>query len=126
MIDILVAGGLTFTIPLTILAVSVLVLGGLGTVSILREGNDAAFWTRMLFHVGLFAFVLGIFSQGVGLYQAMSAIEAAGGVSPEMVMGGLKVSMIAPLYGLTIFLVAMVIRSGLDIAARQVASESPA
>lgn len=126
MIDLLVAGGLTFTIPLTILAASVLVLGGSGAISILRRGDDAAFWTRMLFHVGLFAFVLGIFSQGIGLYQAMGAIEAAGNVSPALVMGGLKVSMIAPLYGLTIFLVAMLVRSALDITSRQTASGSPA
>lgn len=125
MIDLLNAGGLTFTIPLSLLAIAVLVIGIRGTVSISKSGESAAFWMRMLFHVGLFSFVLGIFSQGLGLYQAMSAIEAVGNVSPALLMGGLKVSMIAPLFGLTIFLVAMLLRLGLDLASRRT-TKSPA
>lgn len=64
--------------------------------------------------IGLFALVFGIFGQLMGLYQAFKAIEAAGSVSPAILAGGLKVSMITTLYGMLIFLVSYLIWFGLD------------
>lgn len=122
MTDLLVAGGLLFTLPLTVLAAAVIGIAIRTAVSIRMGGANQAFWTRLLFHVGLFALVLGILSQAIGLYQMMSAIEAVGNVSPAIVMGGLKVSMIAPLFGLIILLAAMLLRFGLEFYARSAVS----
>lgn len=63
---------------------------------------------------GLFTLVVGIFGQLIGLYQAFSAIERAGAISPALLAGGLKVSMITTLYGITIFLLSYLIWLGLD------------
>ena len=54
--------------------------------------------------IGIFAIVWGIFGQSIGLFSALQAIEAAPDVSPAMIFGGLKVSMITTLYGSFIFL----------------------
>lgn len=54
--------------------------------------------------IALFALVTGILGQLIGFYGAFSAIEQMGGVSPEIVFGGIKVSMITTLYGISIFL----------------------
>ena len=104
-------------IPLTIVAVAVLAASIRGAMSA-RSGTDTAFWSRMLFHLGLFAFVLGVLSQAIGLYQMMGVIEQVGGASPAIVMGGLRVSLIAPFYGTGIFIAAMLFRFALDGMAR--------
>jgi hypothetical protein len=49
--------------------------------------------------MGSFMFLGSIFYQTLGFYQALSAIEAAADVSPALIIGGLKVSFIAPLHG---------------------------
>lgn len=64
--------------------------------------------------VGLFALVVGIFGQLLGLYQAFSVIEQAGSISPALLAGGLKVSMITTLYGFIIFLLSYLIWMALD------------
>lgn len=58
---------------------------------------------------GSLAFMLGILGQAIGIYQALIAIQAAGDVSPAIIFGGFKVSLIAPLYGLFIFVITLVI-----------------
>lgn len=59
--------------------------------------------------MGIFAIVWGIFGQSIGLFSALQAIEAASDISPAMIFGGLKVSMITTLYGSFIFLFSWLI-----------------
>lgn len=59
--------------------------------------------------IGVFAIVWGIFGQSIGLFSAFQAIEAAADISPAMIYGGLKVSMITTLYGSFIFLLSWLI-----------------
>lgn len=58
---------------------------------------------------GVFAMVTGIFGQLIGLFSAFQAINQVGTVSPAMLAGGLKVSMISTIYGVIIFLIAFVL-----------------
>jgi len=58
---------------------------------------------------GSLSFMLGILAQAIGIYQALIAIQAAGDVSPAIIFGGFKVSMIAPLYGLVIFVLTLIV-----------------
>ena len=118
MIDLFMAGGPTFMLPLTIVAAAVLfaaIRGGMAA----QSSAALTIWMRLLFHLGLFAFILGILSQAVSLYQMMGAIEAAGDVSPAIVMGGLRVSLIAPFFGIGIFLAAMLFRFSLEWMGRR-------
>ena len=59
--------------------------------------------------IGLFGFIFGIFGQLLGLYQAFDAIEQMGSVSPALLMGGLKVSMITTFYGFVIYMLSLII-----------------
>ena len=59
--------------------------------------------------IGLFAMITGILGQLIGFYQAFSAIEKAGDISPSLVYGGIKVSMISTLYGISIYLISLMI-----------------
>lgn len=58
---------------------------------------------------GLLGLVMGILGQLIGLFDAFSAIEQMGNVSPGMLAGGLRVSMITTLYGIVIFLISYLI-----------------
>lgn len=55
---------------------------------------------------GIFALVTGILGQMIGLYTAFSVIESAMDVSPSILAGGLKVSLITTMYGMIIFLIS--------------------
>ena len=65
--------------------------------------------------VGLFTMVTGILGQLIGLLEAFKAIEAAGDISPAILAGGLKVSMITTLYGIFIYLFSIVVWFLLDL-----------
>ncbi len=64
-------------------------------------------WVKEL---GILALTIGILGQLIGLYSAFNAMEQAPDISPEMLAGGLKVSMITTLYGFLIFIISLVIR----------------
>ncbi len=56
--------------------------------------------------IGLFSLVIGILGQLIGLFSAFSFVAKEGGVSPQMMFGGLKVSMVTTLYGIFIYLLS--------------------
>ena len=63
--------------------------------------------------MAIFAFIFGIFGQFIGLYEAFTAIEQAGMISPGVLAGGLKVSSITTLYGCLIFTLGWLMYFGL-------------
>lgn len=127
MIDLLVRGGLAFTLPLTAIALAVLIAAGSAGLTLRTGRGDGAFRKRAVFHLGLFGLVFGMFSHAVSLYQMMRAIEAVGSVSPAMVAGGLRASLVAPAYGLGIFIGAMLLWFLLDLwSKREADTELPA
>ena len=91
---------------------------------ILYSGNKADYadtrknlgYVRSL---GLLAFVLGIFGQLLGLYQAFSAIQEMGEVSASLLAGGLKVSMITTMYGTFILIISLILWMLLDASLRR-------
>ena len=106
------AGGMFMT-PLTVLGIAILLLmikkgidlfGAASTHTASRNRVQV----NLILQLGILTFFLGILSQALGLMSAFQAIEAMGGVSPAMLVGGLRVSMIAPIYGLMIMIVAFV------------------
>lgn len=57
-----------------------------------------------ILHLGVFCMAFGFLAQMIGLVDMFTAIEAVGAVAPSILAGGLKVSMIAPIFGFVIFL----------------------
>lgn len=64
--------------------------------------------------VGLLALVVGVLGQLIGLYEAFRAIEIVRDVSPALLIGGLKVSMITTLYGIFIYIMSLLIALGIS------------
>jgi biopolymer transport protein ExbB/TolQ len=58
---------------------------------------------RNHFFIGSLALLIGIFGQVLGIMQALDAFEAYDNVSLSVLAGGFRVTMIAPAYGLVLF-----------------------
>ena len=96
MLEIFYMGGPLFMSILTLLLVAVLIC--------------AWKYPEWLKEAGLLALAIGILGQVIGLYSAFQYMEASGGVSQEVMAGGLRVSSITTAYGLIIYVISLVLR----------------
>lgn len=103
MIDLFYQGGPLFMGILTIIFVLLIIVSVMIWLGKVSDFIDLDLVRQM----GLFALVMGIFAQLIGLYQAFSAIQEMGSVSPAMLAGGIQVSMITTLYGILIFMISI-------------------
>jgi hypothetical protein len=108
-----VMGGWLFMTVLFIILVAVIVLSVIGLILAYgKQGPDTVRLKNVALTVkflGGFAAVWGILGQGIGIYQACVAIQEIQDVSPALLAGGFQVSMIAPLYGIMIFLLSHIL-----------------
>ncbi|MBT8316934.1 MAG: MotA/TolQ/ExbB proton channel family protein [Lutibacter sp.] len=58
--------------------------------------------------ISLFVLVWGFLGQMIGFIEAFDAISVAGDISPAMLAGGIKVSILSPLFGMVAFLIARI------------------
>ena len=105
------AGGVFMT-PLTLLGIGALLLTIKKVVDIYVNAELPASKHRSMVNsilqLGILSFFIGVLSQAIGLIEAFQVIEQVGSVTPAMLAGGLKVSMIASVYGLIILVVAFI------------------
>jgi hypothetical protein len=103
-------GGPLFMFALTSMLAIILAITIITNLLMLKKQNRKLRQQKILIlsiiYIGSFAAVWGILGQGLGIYQALYAIQRAGDISPALIVGGIKISMIAPLYGLIILLIA--------------------
>lgn len=114
MLDLFYQGGALFMSILTIILIAMIAVSVINGMA-LRNGKFATveLATRKLSYtksIGLFALVIGVLGQLIGLFSAFQAIELSeGGIGPEMLAGGFKISMITTLYGLIIYALSLLI-----------------
>lgn len=58
---------------------------------------------------GSLAFIMGILAQAIGISVALRTIAKADDISMSLLAKGLKLSLIAPVYGLIIFLLSLIL-----------------
>jgi len=116
--DLFIMGGSLFMGILTILLVIILAISVYFAVLISsgKASGKKNFWHQLNYikSVGMFTMITGILGQLIGLLMAFKAIEGAMDISPAILAGGLKVSMITTLYGILINLLAFLIWFVLD------------
>jgi len=114
-----VMGGSLFMSILTILLVIIVAVSVYFAISISSgKAKEKANFKHQLKYVkslGLFTMISGILGQLIGLFSAFIAIEAAADISPAILVGGLKVSMITTLTGMVIYLISIAIWFVLDL-----------
>ena len=59
--------------------------------------------------IGVFGSLISFFYRTAGIYGALAAIEVAQDISPALLVSGLRVSLIAPLYFFFLFLITTLI-----------------
>jgi len=105
-----IEGGPLFMGILSIVFLAVLVIAvvnGAHLVGNKSTSNDLRFLrTGYIKTLGLFALVLGMLGQFIGLFSALDIISSGMEISPAIMAQGVKVSMITSVYGMIIFLVA--------------------
>ena len=100
--NLLVTGGLVFSLPLLVLLLAIVGLSGWSASKVFSgaPAGDLERKLSLVLHLGVFSAVWGVLGQAIGLYDAMKVIESVGGVSPALLAGGLKVSFIVTIFGL--------------------------
>ena len=119
MIKWFIEGGTLFMSILTILLVILVAVTVYFAITI---ASGKASFKRNFKHqlkyvrsIGLFILVTGILGQMIGLFQAFSVIQSLQDISPSILAGGLKVSMITSLTGIFIYLISIVLWFLLDL-----------
>jgi biopolymer transport protein ExbB/TolQ len=114
-----IMGGSLFMSILTILLVIVVAVSVYFVVTITSgKAKEKANFRHQLKYVksiGLFTMITGILGQLIGLMDAFGAIEEMGDISPAIMAGGLKISMITTLTGIIIYLISIIIWFLLDL-----------
>ena len=87
-------------------------LGGMSIITLLFAFMLFAAWKfpAWVKEIGITAFVVSILWTLLGLYQAFGAIMRAPDISPIVIFGGLRVSLISTIYGMVIYLISLIIR----------------
>ena len=98
----MIEGGMFGMVLITICALLALILTVVKAYDVFSKGNLNKKGLSGILFFGSMAPLTGIIWQMIGMMQAFTAIQQAGDISPAIIMGGLKVSMIAPLYGLLV------------------------
>jgi len=70
------------------------------------SGDSATFlkYKKLINQVVLLGLVISFLNSLLGLIQAFDALESTGGADPAIVAGGLKVTLLSPLFGLLVFI----------------------
>ena len=113
-------GGPLFMGILTLILIAMLTVAVLNGIPVLSKRiSDLEIAMRKLGYiksVGLFALIIGLLGQLIGLFSAFQAIEiGAVEVSPALLAAGFKVSMITTLYGILIYAISFMIWFGLSM-----------
>lgn len=113
MIDFLIIGGPIFTFPMTLLFLVNIALAVRAFIFINNDrfasAHAASKAVDTVKYVGVVLLTLGILGQIIGLYGAFQAIEAMDvDINPAMLAGGIKVSSVTTLLGLTYFILSYV------------------
>jgi len=109
MLELFYEGGALFMGILTIMLLVVLSLSVLSGNRVFSGNKVDSEKIGLVRGFGILAMVAGILGQLIGLFDAFKALEQMGSISPSMLAGGLKVSMITTLYGITIFIISFII-----------------
>lgn len=95
-------GGPLFMVPLLILLMIIIVL----FIKSLKKNSEKD--RKLINELGLFSFAFGVLGFVIGLLGALGDIAQASDISPQVLAGGFKVGLIAPTFGMIIFLIGRI------------------
>ena len=113
MIRLLFEGGTIFTVPMLLLFMANVILVARNIMYINKDRFSSESAARKsvdsVKHIGVILLTLGILGQTIGLYEAFKVIQQGEiDISPALLAGGIRVSSITTLMGLTYFVISYI------------------
>ncbi|MGF1586851.1 MAG: MotA/TolQ/ExbB proton channel family protein [Bacteroidales bacterium] len=106
----LIEGGIYFMLPIYLMWVINIILTGIIIFRFSREETKSSTslkpLSELVLFLGSFAFLFGVLGQIIGLIQALQVIPQIPDVSPALLAGGFRVSLLAPAYGFVLLLIS--------------------
>lgn len=102
---LLIDGGLFFTGPIALIGGAILGLS-IYTYNKLQQQQNKTALIKWIAGLGLFALIFGILGQLIGLMEGLNRIAAAGSVSSDVLIAGIKISSISTLLGAVVFILS--------------------
>ena len=100
-------GGIAFMSIISILGIAMIYYAIKSVVKVFVKHDYSGKSVNYILMFGSLALIFGILGQAIGLFSAFDAIQTAGDISPGLLAGGLRVSMITPLYGTVFFILSI-------------------
>ena len=100
-------GGVLFMSIITILGVGMIIFSVKCFIAVFSKKDYSGKGINYILMFGSLAFIIGLLGQAIGMFEAFAAIQEAGDISPALVVGGLRVSMITPFYGVIYFILSI-------------------
>ncbi len=106
--DLFYQGGPQFMTVVSIWGIAMLVFTVQKVIHFFVQKKYTEKGLGLILLFGSLAIVTGFLGQAIGLISAFDAVQVAGDVSPKLLAGGLKVSMIVPIYGTILFILSLI------------------
>ncbi|MAE87488.1 MAG: hypothetical protein CMB80_32440 [Flammeovirgaceae bacterium] len=118
MMNLFYEGGPLFMGLVTIVFFSGIAVAIMAVISILKGADTSKVKATLEYvkSIGVFALIVGVLGQMIGMYSAFEAIAEMGEVSQALLAGGLRVSAITTIYGLISCVICYLIYFGLSVA----------
>ncbi|NOR73700.1 MAG: hypothetical protein GQ525_00925 [Draconibacterium sp.] len=100
-------GGIQFMTLISILGIGMIFYSVKSIIRVFVKKDYSGKGNSFIIMFGSLAFIFGILGQAIGMFSAFTAIQQAGDISPGLIAGGIRVSMIAPLYGMIVFIISI-------------------
>lgn len=105
--ELLKMGGPLFISIITVFGIAMVFYAVKTTIKIVVKKEYNLNGVNYILMFGSLAFIFGVLAQAIGMFEAFAVVQGAGDISPGLVAAGLRISMIAPLYGLFYFILSI-------------------
>ena len=78
-------------------------------INLKKNPARTAKYKMLINQIVLLALVIGLFNSILGLIQAFDSIEATGGGEPALVAGGIKITLLSPIFGGFVFIAGRIV-----------------
>lgn len=106
--DLFVDGGMIGMLTITALGIVAIALAVKKGMEIFNQKQFIKKGLDAILFFGSLAFAIGILYQVIGMFQAFSIVAEVPDISPVLLIAGIKVSMIAPIYGFVVFILSYI------------------
>lgn len=106
MINYFLSGGWPGMLMISICGLSAIAWGIVSLLSLLKSKQVNRFHLNAILLLGSLCFFIGMLWQAMGIFDVLSYVQKFESVSQSILAAGIKVSMIAPIWGTILFIIS--------------------